>query len=224
MAIAWPTSTLRPIDIMFARRTYSRTGGRTITGIEQIVQSSSEYWIASLAFKVQTEDQALTYRSLQAQTWGRSKQWIIPACPQIGIPPDLEPVDFSFSSDFSIDFSLGSSAPSGLSSESEALVTTAALIGATSLAIRVTDSRLVLKPGMYFSIGNQLYLIGTASGSFPYWTMTFRPKLRVAAPLGTSINFSNPKCLMKLTSDISGDLNLNMLRFSDLSLDFVEAI
>lgn len=222
VAIVWDSS-LQFHSVMFARRSLSRSGGQTISGIEQVVQSSTDFWAAKVGLKIRKGTQALAYRALQAQNWGRAGQWVIPVCSQFGVPISPPLADFSWSDDWADDFSTGP-APPVIPPGEGALTTADAVRGDRTLTFEFIDPGFVPKPGMYFSIGNRLYLIATAgsTGVVRTYTVTFVPSLRADADTGTSIEFSSPRCLMRLAEDNIGDMDLDMLRFADITLSFVE--
>jgi len=206
---------------MFARKNFSRSGGLTITGIEQVIQSSTDFWTARIAFSIRRPEEVLLYRSLQAQNWGRSGEWIIPVC-QTGIPADPPAYDVSWSDDWAEDFSIGPPPPIIPPGEG-GLVTVAGLIGARSFTVGFEDPAFTPLPGMYFSIGNRLYLIGTVTpAGTRAFALTFAPGLRVAAPINTVVEFTSARCLMRLAEDDAGQMDLDMLRFADIQLNFVE--
>lgn len=80
--------------------------------------------------------------------------------------------------------------------------------------------------GQFFSIGEYLYVIATAipvhDPNDGVYTLAIRPGLRIAANVGDQIDFSRPVCRMRLATDETGELDLDMLRFANVSLDFVE--
>jgi hypothetical protein len=223
VALAWPTSTLPFRDVMFARRNLSRSGGLTITGIEQVVQSASDFWAATVHLgKIHSGSQILAYRALQAQNWGRAGEWIIPVCSSYGLPSELAAPDYSFSDDWSADFSIGPP-PTTIPPAGGGLTTVLAARGARSITVGFEDPLMVPLPGMYFSIGNYLYVVATATSvGVRLYTITFAPGLRIAAPIETVVEFASPRCLMRLAQDNIGDLTLEQLRFSDITLNFVE--
>ena|SRR6478736_5102395 len=222
MAIAWP-SDFPYISAMFARKSLSRSGGFTVTGVEQVVASSTDFWVASISFKIHSREQILAYRGLQAQQWGRAAEWIIPACPKLGLPAGTPEADYSWSDDWSTDFSIGPP-PGSIPAGYVALVTTLAARGARTITAEfIEGADLVPVPGMFFSIGNRLYSIATvAAVATRRYTITFAPGLRAGAAVSTALEFSSPRCLMRLTDDNAGQLDLDMLRFSDQKLNFVE--
>jgi hypothetical protein len=222
VALVWDSS-LQFHSVMFARRSLSRSGGQTISGVEQVVQSATDFWAAKVSLKIRKGTQALAYRALQAQNWGRAGQWIIPVCSNFGVPASPPPADFSFSDDWAPDFSIGPAPPTIPPGEG-ALTTADAIRGDRTITFQFVDPTFVPLPGMFFSIGNRLYLIGTVTytGTVRTYTVTFVPSLRADAATGTSIEFSSPRCLMRLAEDNIGDMDLDMLRFADITLSFVE--
>jgi hypothetical protein len=68
MAVTWDYSVLPFQSIEITRRNLSRSGGLTIFGTEQVVQSSSDFWAANVTLKVRKREQILAYRALQAQS------------------------------------------------------------------------------------------------------------------------------------------------------------
>lgn len=222
MAIAWPISTLPFQSMGFNRKNLSRSGGLTITGVEQVVQSSTDFWEARASVKIRKPTQVLAYRALQAQQWGRAAEWILPACPNPLVPAEPPPADYSWSDDWSEDFSIGP-APPIIPPGEGALVTVDADAGDRTLTFVFIDPTFTPQAGMFFSIGNRLYMIGTIGlvGTRTY-TATFSPGLRVSAAIDDAVEFSSPRCLMRLTADNIGNMDLDMLRFSDITLSFVE--
>lgn len=222
MAVTWPT-TLPFQSVMFARKNLSRSGGLTLSGIEQVVQSSMDFWEASVSLKIRKGSQALAYRAMQAQNWGRTGEWIIPVCTNFHVPATPPPADFSWADDWADDFSNGPIPPIIPPGEG-ALTTVEALKGDRILTFQFIDTTFIPEPGMYFSIGNRLYLIGTVgyAGIIRTYTATFVPALRADADVETVVEFSRPRCLMKLTSDDTGKMDLDMLRFATIQLNFVE--
>jgi hypothetical protein len=193
---------------MFARRNLSRSGGLTLSGIEQVVQSSSDFWEASLTLKLRRYEQVKAYRAIQALNFGRSGEWLIPALGGFEF-------ELSFGDDFGDDFTSGTPAIS-------AHVTSAMGIGGRVLHFTMDNPIYVPHAGDYFGIGDRLYLIGAISGSGGTYTVDHAPGLRIDALVGTMMNFSSPCCRMRLAQDNIGQMNLDLLRFADVSLSFVE--
>lgn len=196
----------------------SSSGGLTISGTEQVVQSSSDFWEASATVKVRTHAQRLALRAYQAQNWGRAGEWLIPVCdPAYPVTTNLQ--EASFGVDYGPDFS-SLRTPNVETFVTVANVKVAAAKGDRNITFTMNAAPL---PGMYFSLGSRLYLIGSVSSvATRTYAASFVPKLRAAASIGATMEFAKPKCLMRLAQDNIGQMNLDMLRFADVSLNFVE--
>lgn len=247
MAIVWDTNTLPFHSIMFNRRNLSRSGGLTISGIEQVVQSSSDFWEAQATIKIRNRQQIFAYRAYQAQNFGRTGEWLIPVC---DAPTTIltggggSTAGGGFSSGFSSGFSGGGVATAA----GPTVITPVDITGRVNFTAAKGSNAINFRvgapgfnpayptavvpwapvPGRFFSIGSRLYLIKTVSNAPPLlagnFIITFAPKLRFDAPALTTptMEFGRPACLMRLAQDDIGQLNLDMLRFSDVSLNFVE--
>jgi hypothetical protein len=223
MALSWDKSILPVHSVMFARKNLSRSGGLTISGVEQVVQSSTDFWEAQIGLKIRTIKHRLAYRALMAQSFGRATEWIISACdPFAGGAAAV--ADFSFDSSFDSSFALGSDAPAFIPTGVGGVTDVDAVAGDRQLDFEIVEHELVPQPGQYFSIGDRLYVIGTVAGlgTAHHYRVTFAPGLRVDADAGSTMEFSNPRCLMRLAQDNIGQMNLDMLRFADITLSFVE--
>lgn len=106
-------------------------------------------------------------------------------------------------------------------------VSVAAAIGSTKVSIHRNLGGL-LQPGMVFSALGRLHMItalaSADTGGPATLVATIRPKLRVAWPVGTVLEFGTPVGLMRLASDDTGALELEMARRGTLALDLVEAL
>lgn len=214
-------------------------------GQEQIVASGFEAWRAKITVGIRRPEQRLNFRAMMAQSRGRVGTWSVPVCAGFQIIDPLTSGDFS--SDFSSDFSHGAEGAHEVriveinpiqratfgdaSTFSDAAVFETKLVMGTmaadffkgDTAISVRSPLYQPLAGQYFSIGDYLYLItsGVSTGGVNYW-LTFAPPLRGYAKNETAVDFSRPSCLMRLASDDEGQLELESLRFADVSLNFVE--
>jgi len=224
MALVWNTTTLPIQHVMFARKNLSRSGGLTISGVEQVVQSSTDFWEATIGLKIHRPAQRLAYRALMAQSYGRATEWVIPACDPFGIPAGTSSLpDFSFDSSFDDSFAGDDGSPPFIPSGIGGITDADADKGDRTLDFEMVEFEQVPLPGHYFSIGDRLYVIGTVSNlAAHHYRITFAPGLRADAPALTALEFSNPRCLMRLAQDSSGQMNLDSLRFADITLSFVE--
>lgn len=231
--IVWPTAVLPPQSIMFSRQTMSRSGGQSVSGVEQVVMSSADRWRAKLVTKITRMEQALAFRAMMAAADGRAGTWMVPTCsgfqrlgpsvkgvfPAIGVTTIVN-APFSDAATFDDTGTFETKTVMGI-------VSVPASIRSRSISVQMTTD-VAQNPiaGHYFSIGQALYVIATSdpdpSETPGLYTLTFRPGLRVAAAQGDVVDFSRPACRMRLASDDSGELSLDQLRFATVSLDFVE--
>jgi hypothetical protein len=239
MPVTWDCSVLPFQSVEFTRRNLSRSGGLTLSGTEQVVQSSSDFWAANVTVKIREWDQILAYRAIQAQSYGRATEWVIPVPISAGIFVQTRIVtqnypEASFSEEFSAEFmeeDVRTTVTYIPYPHITGKVNATALRGATLLSFTmdppagtsISPTReYVPVPGIYFSIGSRLYMVATVARTGNVYTATFVPKLRATANAGVPIEFSQPKCLMRLAQDNIGQMNLDMLKFADVSLSFVE--
>lgn len=94
---------------------------------------------------------------------------------------------------------------------------------ATSMTFDIAALGKPLIGGERFSIDHptwrhRLYEIKTIDGD----QITFRPPLREAVPAGTEINFSDPRCVMRLASDSDMAAPLNGPRSATGSITLIE--
>jgi hypothetical protein len=54
------------------------------------------------------------------------------------------------------------------------------------------------------------------------YVMTFPPGLKRCAAYGDVVDFSRPICPMRLASDDTSDIDLELLRFASVTLDYIE--
>lgn len=110
-----------------------------------------------------------------------------------------------------------------LGTASTTLNASAAAQATTVIINRSTGS--VLLDGMYFSTpSGRLHIITVVEGfAGNIFTCTIRPPLRAALSAGTVLNMVTPVCEMRLASDDTGELELQMLKQGQATLEFVEA-
>lgn len=224
-ALPWPPQ-LRARSVSFAMDSPSRSGGRSLAGIEQIVASGVGLWRASLDIAVRREHEALAWRALLAGLQGRAGTVLVPTR-QAYRPVDrngspLSPCDVAGYGGGSFNFDLSGFGQGALT---HATLASPAALGATQIAVTLVNGDGP-RPGHYFGIGERLYLVSavwreTTAGPTQ---VRFWPRLREAAPAGERVILDRPVCLMRLAEDASGAATLDLGRFADVSLSFVEDV
>lgn len=201
MPITWPRDILMPRTILFDPMHRTRSGGASLSGVEQVVSSGAGIWKATLAsIPISTQDQREIVRSLNVQSQGRLGEWLVPVYAR-------EPRVF----------------PHG----SVSVTVAAASLGATTLSITVSPSYVEGFP-QHFSInhdaaGKRLYRVVTKTQTGAgAWNVVVWPPLREALVASRAVEVDYPQCAMRLSSDDELDLQLNMHRFGSISVSFVE--
>lgn len=220
--IILPTAVLPPQSLLFTLINRSTSGGLGVSGTEQVVISGAQRWRAKYVTRIVNVQQRLLLHSMLALSDGRANPWIIPVCAgfQIFTGSDMVPVALSDTplSDGS-KFSDGSEYVGGPS----AIAVSTGSVRAVSLTIQMSDRTPPL-PGMHFSTSDDmLYRIASVQKTdLNLYSVNFRPGLRSAVTVGDVLDFSRPRCRMRLANDNSGDIDLELLRFAPATLEFLE--
>lgn len=236
MPLAWP-KILVPSSELWALKGGSRSGGQTFSGIEQVVQSPASRWAATLTVPCNNDAKVMAMRSLIASLDGRSGTVTVGPIEVRRAPWFVDPlsggrvsygrgaegaaIDPAYENNpdtsSSLNFRAGQAAPMN--------------------AVAMVIERLrggFLQPGMKFSINGQMYLLVALTTPDPVNSDTqqpapgmigvqIRPWLRLDCPATTLIEFGRPICTMRLASDDTGAMELQLSRFGTVTLDLVEA-
>lgn len=239
---------LVPERITFAKSMASRSGGRSITGSQQVVSSGGGgFWRASMTLPVFGETRSLAYRALYAALDGMAGEILVP-CMTKWRPRDLNGAELHWASaggELLGGSGFSFSDNTGLGQTEDALIRTvaAADIRSTQLLLSHPDTPM-LRPGHYFGIGDRLYLVSQSwmivsdgdevivYGEPETYTVIgentsfvrFWPPLRSEVPAGTPLVLGRPVCRMRLASDDIDPLDLEYGVISRPTMDFEEII
>lgn len=236
MALPWPT-VLVPSSESWRLEGGSRSGGRSLTGAEQVVVGPSARWRATLTIPVHTPAKVLAFRALLAALDGRAGTVLVGPIEVTRAPWFIDPLTGGRityrrgARDAAIDPAYDTNPDT--SADLDFRVSGAAALNATALTIQRVRGGLLL-PGMKFSIADRMHVITALTTLDPADPATglavpgtigiqFRPWLRAAAPAGGLIEFGTPRCVMRLASDDTGALELQLSRYGSVTLDLVEA-
>lgn len=222
--VYWPRA-LCPLDFTIHPQATVKTGGRTMTGVEQIVASGAMFWRASFSFRVRSRDNILLWRAIQAKLRGRENVLRMgpfdfgrgPARIEggSGLPTTVTHSDFATFDDLS----------EYEQSFTDARVSVVAAARDTTLTATVTGYTSAIQPGQFVSIDDRLYLLESVSTpSAGVRTLGIYPGLRSAAGVGTKIDFDRPLGRWRIASEDSGEMSLDMLKLSVVSINLVEAL
>lgn len=223
---AWPSG-LKPRDFGFWPENMDRSGGPSMAGGEQVVSSPGGRWRAAGMFSVRNDDQVLALRALALKLKGRANNILVPAF-------DGRRVSWPVDADTGVVLHPGNTRHKRLDgtqfedpeipAASEIIATVSAVAGvrATTLSITKTQGG-AFREGQFFGLGSRLYGIETildVAGSVT--TCTIWPPLRVSASAGDSVLVTRPACIMRLADPTGLLKELQLLRFADLQVEFVE--
>jgi hypothetical protein len=227
-AIQWPAG-IFPRAGMFHPDSASRSGGLSLSGSEQVVPANPR-WRASFSGPVVTEEAVLSWRAFVGQMNGRAGTVLVPRWEEYG-PVDVNGRRLSYvaaagyhngRSTGGLNFDLSGF---GQEEQTHASLADAAALNATRISVALDDVEGP-RPGQYFGIGDRLHLathVWQEAEGGPT-QIQFTPWLRAAAPAGARVILDCPVCLMRFAQDQTGELELDMGRWGNGTLDFVEAI
>jgi hypothetical protein len=207
--IIWPRDGLIPKRVAVNQRPFTRSGGRTLQGLERNILSDLGYLVLSATFDIQSlfdTDRQRTWNSLRTAAKGKSGTLAFPArefptapYPIVGggrlLPgaplPDSDGTFFSDDSGY-------------MTRLIDVEMAVAADIGdeVVSLLSNASDSLA----GTRFSYNHALYETGPyISRSGGVWTMPIFPAIRAPIAAGEKLEFDYPTCLVHLASDSAMD-------------------
>jgi hypothetical protein len=238
--VQFPHDKLRAAQVMFHPQLVSQSGGVSVTGVEQIGQSSAGRWTATLSFEVgyrfsrvdavsRDADSVLCWRAILALLEGRSNTLIIGPYDELNAPagiagtsyggdvPHSDDADFDDDSEYT-------------QSQTPARVAAAVAVGATAMTVDMAAGHAP-EAGQYFSVLDRMYLIKSAAESASVadrWSLSFWPPVRVAVTAAQvaaelAAEFDRPQCKMRLAQDGAGQLTLQQMYRGSPSVDLVEA-
>jgi hypothetical protein len=225
MATDFPLG-LAPQSVLFDLENASRSGGVSTTGLERIIGSGASRWRATYSnIPVNTADEVLAYRAFKIGLRGRAGTFLASPFDRntVNWPVDefgrlLNP---AFTRDRRLDGSIYQDPEIPAASQVVATFAASALRRATTVQIAVSQGSSI-KAGQYFSpSAGRLHVITEVVTLGTYAIM---PPLRDAATIGQSVNFTRPTCEMRLATDDSGALDLQLARFGSVTIDMIEAV
>ena len=193
--VTWPYAAFAPRHVACDLVTKSGSGGRTISGREQIVQSDAGYWEITLSeCRIRSNADVLAWRELESLIQGRAHSVLVPAYSRIAAPQ-------------------GSTV---------AVLGAGVALGAVTAEIDVSAGG-PLEEGQDFSVGESLYRIREViSNSGDIWTVKFQPPARAAMAEGASVEFDRPVCRCRLKDETGMQADLDLLVVGTQTVVFCE--
>lgn len=199
--LTWPYFELQPQNVAAGNAVYSGSGGRSLTGMEQVVVNDAGYWEITLdSIPIRTNSDVLLWRKIESGLRGRSKTILIPA----------------YSRKF---------APTGGLLTISAQITTDIPQNSSVAHIEITSGGIP-EAGMDFSVGERLYRIVRISGTSPgdIYVCKIWPPAREAMTAGNLVEFDHPVCRCRLKNERGMDVSLSLLQFGTPSVTFCEDV
>ena len=221
--IYWPGAMLTPGEILPNPVPYTRSGGRTINGVEKGKKTDRGFWhIAYVNVVLHEQAQRRAWNAIRTGLNGRSGLLVVPVWSFDTAPyasGDYEPDVHVLHSD-GTSFSDGTLYRQGTIAVRSAEETP---IGATKIKLLSLAAEPDLV-GVRFSYGHALYETGPAlSISGSVWEVSIFPAVRATIPAGADLEFNLPTCLVHLEEDRGMDISLNAIQITERSVSFVEA-
>lgn len=221
--LLWPASVLKPSNIEANVVPFSRSGGRTLGGLERVTRTDRGWW-------------SIVYQGVTLAGPARRRQWNQLAVDLSGMAAPVAVPVWSLDSapwpegtknglllsphDDGAPFGDG-----GLYAQPPIGVTLveALAIGATQATLRIGYGIDELS-GVLFSYQHALYKTGRPLAiDGTDWTVTLAPAVRAPIPAGASLEFGLPTCLVRLASDREMDVNSSVGKVDKRNVAFVEA-
>ena len=224
--ITWPFCVLRPQQPSANVVPFTRSGGRSLGGVERAVRTDLGFWAIDYGnVVVQSRHRA------QWQTWQAIRQKLGGRVGLIAVP-----VRSSLSAPYaSGNFEAAAAVPhdddtpfddEALYSQSAIVVETdgSTPIGSTVIRLRIIKAAENLV-GVRFSYNHALYETGPAIDvDGDVWTVPIWPSVREFIPSGADLEFDQPTCLCRLAQDRGMDIQPDNIRKSAYpSVSFQEA-
>jgi hypothetical protein len=225
MIPVFPHCVLRPQQITSSIVPFTRSGGRTLGGIESATRTDLGFWIvdyANVVMQNRHRAQWQAWQGIRQMLGGRSGRIAIPVRPGLSAPyasGRFEARPETTHSDETL-FDDGSHYVQGAISIASHGVTT---IGATSIRLRIISAADNLV-GVRFSYRSALYETGPVTDiDGDIWTVSISPSVRETIPHGAELEFDQPTVLCRLVEDRGMDVTENAIaRNSYPSISFVE--
>lgn len=223
MTILWPIHTLPARDVSFDIASRTLAAPVSIGGATQVVSSDAGLWRVTLGnVVVNRRDRVLAYRAIANLLEGRLGSILIPHCrgfqPASGNADLFEPVPHDDDAPFGDDATYEGGATS---------VQLSSGVSARGVSANVVINYSVgdIEPGQVFSLGDRMYRLRTVVYTTPATaSITFRPPLRESAAEGDFLEFDSPVVRCRLADDAGMDLDLQLRRFGNPTVNFIEDV
>ncbi|MBY5553719.1 hypothetical protein J0664_06090 [Rhizobium leguminosarum] len=224
--VEWPLCLLTPSQVQANVVAFTRSGGRSLGGVEPVVRTDLGYWAidySGVVIQNRYRDQWRTWQAIRQKLGGRAGLVAVRVPSSLTAPyvsdhfePMTEvPHDDDMPFDDDAEYAQGA-----ISILSEGVTP----ISSTSIALRVVNAGSDLV-GARFSYNHALYEIGPViSIDGDVWTVPISPSVRELIPGGAALEFDQPTCLCHLAEDRGMDVVQDAIAKSTKpNISFIEA-
>lgn len=222
--IHWPGSVLPPAEVQANLSPFTRSGGRSLGGIERTVRTDRGFWSLTLdQVPVHSRAQHRVWNAVRTQLGGRAGLIAVPAWSFKSAPyvsGDFEP-DVLTSHDDGTSFDDSTLYSQGTI---DIEMATFAPLGATVVTLRLIHAASA--SGIRFSYQHALYETGAiiSQPTDTTFQVSIFPAIRQAIPAGSAVEVNQPTCLCRLREDAGMDISEGITPLLRQSVSFVEAV
>ena len=219
--VLWPRG-LKPLSIAVNPVPATRSGGRTLGGLERAVRTDVGYWeIAYKGVPLGDVQRRRWWNALRTEAGGRAGLLEVPAW-SFDTAPWPTGSDEGYWLTTHGDGTEHSDGTEYVQPAIDVHLGSALAIGATTATFTILDGIDDLS-GVRFSYQGALYETGWASVSGGLWTARIFPAVRAPIPAGATLEFSRPTCLVYLATDRAMNAAFTRGGFDRVDVTFVEA-
>jgi hypothetical protein len=225
--IHWPLCVLTPQSASADLVPFTRSGGRTLGGIEPSTRTDLGYWSISysnIVMQNRSRQAWQTWQAIRQKLGGRSGLIAVRVRSSLSAPYVSGKFEPAIDTEHSDDSPFDDETPY-VQGAISVVTDGVTAVGATSIRLRIinADANLV---GVRFSYNHALYETGPVTEvDGDIWTVPISPSVRELIPAGADLEFDQPTCLCHLAEDRGMDIDQNAVgKFSLPSVSFVEAV
>lgn len=224
--IEWPFCALTPQQVAPCLVPFTRSGGRSLGGVEPVVRTDLGYWTidyTGVVVQNRYRNQWKIWQAIRQKLGGRSGLIAVRVPSSLSAPyasGHFEPAS-EVPHDDDTPFDDDTEYLQGAISVVTVGVTP---IASTSIKLRIINAEADLV-GVRFSFNHALYETGPAIEiDGDTWTVPISPSVRELIPDGADLNFDRPTCLCHLAEDRGMDISQDAIaKNTRPNVSFVEA-
>lgn len=224
----WPIAVLAPLSVRFSPSSgAARSGGRTLNGSSRMTSwQAGGLWRGSYyQISLYSPERILLAEALEAILDAGAEPMAIPRLPGLRAPAgtQLAEVPHSDGAVFSDDSLYASSGPKGiLAADAAVFATTISLLWPGLTELLGGDFEVTSPEGPRLHRIKRFLDRGGTAGAYVYG-VEISPPLRCDLLAGAELNFTDPRCLMRLANPDAFAATLEMNRWGTFDAEFVEA-